>query len=119
LFLFVLFGDFLGHFLVIFLECFRDLSLGDLVGDVCMNPLWFFPFDSPPKSVSKGARFWGFRCSRVRGGLGGISSNPLDLASFGGQNLGYGVPMRCSYYPQSLAQIRGAVREIGSWIWRS
>jgi hypothetical protein len=76
-----------------------------------------FPFDSPPKSVSKGARFWDFRCSRVSEVLGGISSIPLDLASFGGQNLGYGVPMRCSYYPQSLAQIRGAIREIGSWIW--
>jgi hypothetical protein len=25
--------------------------------------------------------------------------------------------MRCSYYPQSLAQIRGAIREIGSGIW--
>jgi hypothetical protein len=78
-----------------------------------------FPFDSPPKSVSKGARFWGFRCSRVRGVLGGISSIPDDLKSFGGPNLGYGVPMRCSYYPQSLAQIHGAIREIGSWIWGS
>jgi hypothetical protein len=78
-----------------------------------------FPFDSPPKSVSKGARFWGFRCSRVRGVLGGISSISLNLASFGGPNLGYGVPMRCSYYPQSLEQIRGAIREIGSWIWGS
>jgi hypothetical protein len=28
----------------------------------------------------------------VRGVLGGISSIPLDLASFGGQNVGYGVP---------------------------
>jgi hypothetical protein len=54
--------------------------------------------------VSKGAQFWGFRCSRVRGVLGGISSIPLDLASFGGQNLGYGVPMRCSYYPQILRE---------------
>jgi hypothetical protein len=27
--------------------------------------------------------------------------------------------MRCSYYPQSLVQIRGANREIRSWIWRS
>jgi hypothetical protein len=27
------------------------------------------------------------------------------------------VPMRCSYYPQSLVQNRGAIREIGSWIW--
>jgi hypothetical protein len=75
-----------------------------------------FPFDSPPKSVSKGALFWGFQCSRVRGVLGGISSIPLVLASFGGPNVGYGVPMRCSYYPQSIAQIRGAIREIGSWI---
>jgi hypothetical protein len=89
------------------------------VGDVCINPLWFFPFKSPPKSVSKGARFWGFRCSRVRGVLGEISSIPLDLASFGGQKLGYVLPMRCSYYPQSLVRIRGAIREIGSWIWGS
>jgi hypothetical protein len=66
--------------------------------------------------VSKGARFWGFWCSRVRGVLGGISSIPFDLASSGGQNLGYGLPMRCSYYPQSLAQIRGAIQEIRSWI---
>jgi hypothetical protein len=69
--------------------------------------------------MSKGVRFWGFQCSRVRGVLSEISSIPLDLACFGGQNLGYGVPMRCSYYPQSLAQIRGAIREIGSWIWGS
>jgi hypothetical protein len=27
--------------------------------------------DSPPKSVSKVARFWGFPGSRVRGALGG------------------------------------------------
>jgi hypothetical protein len=78
-----------------------------------------FLFDSLPKSVSKGARFWGFRCSRVRGAFGGISSISFDLASFGGHKLGYGLPVRCSYYPQSLAQIRGAIREIGSWIWGS
>jgi hypothetical protein len=69
--------------------------------------------------VSKGARFWGFWYSRVREVLGGISSIPLDLASFGEQKLGNGLPMRCSYYPQSLAQIRGAILEIGSWIWGS
>jgi hypothetical protein len=78
-----------------------------------------FPFDYPPKSVSKGARFWGFLSSRVRGVLGGISSIPLDLASFGGHKLVYELPMRCSYYPQSPAQIRGAIREIGGWIWGS
>jgi hypothetical protein len=104
---------------VIFLERFRGLSLWDLVGDVCMNPLWSFPFDSPLKSVSKGARFWGFRCSRVREVLSRISSIPLDLASFGGQNLGYGVAMRCFYYPQSLVKFRGAIRVIGSSIWGS
>jgi hypothetical protein len=75
--------------------------------------------DSPPKSGSQWARFWGFRCSRVRGVLGGISSIPLDLASFGGQNRGCGLLMRCSYYPQRLVQVRGAIREIEVWIWRS
>jgi hypothetical protein len=62
----------------------------------------YFHFDSPPKSVSKGARFWGFLGSSVRGVLGGISSIPLDLESFSGPKLGYGVPMRCSYYPKVL-----------------
>jgi hypothetical protein len=76
-------------------------------------------FDSPPKSMCKAAQFWGFRRSMVRGVLGGISLILLDLASFGGPNLSYGVPMRCSYYPQSLAQICGVIREIESWIWGS
>jgi hypothetical protein len=26
---------------VVFLVCFEDLALGDLVGDVCVNPSWF------------------------------------------------------------------------------
>jgi hypothetical protein len=51
--------------------------------------------------------------------FGEISSITLDLASFGGSKLGYGVPGRCSYYPQSLVQICGANREIGNWIWGS
>jgi hypothetical protein len=50
-------------------------------------------FDSPTKSVSKGARFWGFPCSRVRGVFGRISSIPLDWTSFGGIKLGYGLLM--------------------------
>jgi hypothetical protein len=29
-------------FLGDFFECFRDLSLGDFVEDVCINPLWLF-----------------------------------------------------------------------------
>jgi hypothetical protein len=41
---------------------------------------------------------------------------PLDLEGFGGPNRGYGVPMRCSYYPQSLVRIHGMNWEIGSWI---
>jgi hypothetical protein len=77
-----------------------------------------FPL-TPPKSVSKGARFWGFLDSRVRGVLSGISSIRLVLASFGGPNLVYGVLMRYSYYPQSLVQNRGAIQEIESWIWGS
>jgi hypothetical protein len=116
-----------SFFLVIFGALSWRFSWGDF-GTFLLGIWWrmyawtlcgSFPFDSPPKSVSKGARFWDFRCSRVRGLLGGISSIPLDLASFGGQNLGYGLPMRCSYHPQSLAQICGAIWEIGSWIWGS
>jgi hypothetical protein len=76
-------------------------------------------FDSPPKSVSYGARFWGFLCSRVRGVLGGISSIPLDLTSFGGIKHGYGLLMRCSYYPRSPVQICGAIREIKALNWGS
>jgi hypothetical protein len=58
-----------------------------------------------------------FLGSRVRGVFGGTSSIPLILACFGGPNLGYGMPIRCSYYPQSLVQNRGVIQEIESWIW--
>jgi hypothetical protein len=75
--------------------------------------------DSPPKSVSKGGRFWGIPSSRVRGVRGGISSIPPFWTSIGGIKLGYGLLMRCSYYPQSLVQVHGAIREIEVWIWGS
>jgi hypothetical protein len=93
----VLGGDFWSPLLVISLGCFRDLALGDLMGEICGNPSWFFGLSSPPKSVSKGARFWVFPSSRVRGVLGGISSIPPFWTSFGGINLGYGLLMRCPY----------------------
>jgi hypothetical protein len=38
----VLCGDFRSHLLVISLGCFRDLSLGDLMGEICGDPSWFF-----------------------------------------------------------------------------
>jgi hypothetical protein len=38
----VLGGDFRSSHLVVFLGCFRDLALGDLVGEICANPSWFF-----------------------------------------------------------------------------
>jgi hypothetical protein len=79
-----LFGVFQSLFLAIFLESFRGFSLGDLLGDICMNLRGSFPFDSPPKSVRKGARFWGFCCSRVPSVLDGNPSIPLDSMSFGG-----------------------------------
>jgi hypothetical protein len=52
--------------------------------------------DSPPKSVSKGARFCGFFSSWVGSALGGISLIPPFWTSFGGIKLGYGLLMRCS-----------------------
>jgi hypothetical protein len=57
--------------------------------------------DSPRKSVSKGARFWGFPSSKVRGVLGGIS--PAGTGLTGGAHRSdrcwsvdsrFGVPMR-------------------------
>jgi hypothetical protein len=116
LFFLVIFGAFSWQFSW---SDFETFLFGILWGMYAWTLRGSFAFDSPRKSVSKGARFWGFRCSRVRCVLCGISSIPLDLASYGGQNLGYGVPMRCSYYPQSFAQIHGAIQEIGSWIWGS
>jgi hypothetical protein len=38
----VLGGDFRSLLLVISLGCFWNLSLGDLMGDICGNPSWFF-----------------------------------------------------------------------------
>jgi hypothetical protein len=38
----VLGGDFPSPLLVVFLGCFRDLALGDLMGGICGNPSWFF-----------------------------------------------------------------------------
>jgi hypothetical protein len=38
----VLSGDFRGPFLVVFSVSFRDLVLGDLMGEIRVNPSWFF-----------------------------------------------------------------------------
>jgi hypothetical protein len=38
----VLGGDFQSPLLVVFLGCFRDLALGDLMGEICGNLSWFF-----------------------------------------------------------------------------
>jgi hypothetical protein len=38
----VLGGDFQSPLLVVFSVCFWDLALGDLMGEICVNPLWLF-----------------------------------------------------------------------------
>jgi hypothetical protein len=38
----VLCDDFRSPFRVFCLGCFRDLALGDLMGEICGNPSWFF-----------------------------------------------------------------------------
>jgi hypothetical protein len=38
----VLGGDFRSPLLVVFLVCFRDVALGDLMGGIRVNPSWFF-----------------------------------------------------------------------------
>jgi hypothetical protein len=42
LFLVVLGGDFRSPLLVVFSVCFRDLTLGDLMGGINVNLSWFF-----------------------------------------------------------------------------
>jgi hypothetical protein len=42
LFLVVLGGGFRSPIFMILLVCFRDLALGDLMGEICGNPSWFF-----------------------------------------------------------------------------
>jgi hypothetical protein len=78
---------------------FRTLLLGIWWGNSCEPFVVLLPLIPLPNPWVKGLDFWSFRCSRVRGVLGGISSIPLDLTSFGGQNHGYGLLMRCSYHP--------------------
>jgi hypothetical protein len=56
----VLGGDFWSPLLVVFSLCFRDLALGDFMGEIRVNLRGSFAFDFPPKFVSSGARFWGF-----------------------------------------------------------
>jgi hypothetical protein len=38
----VLGGDFRSPLLVVFLVFFQDLAHGDLMGEICGNPSWFF-----------------------------------------------------------------------------
>jgi hypothetical protein len=38
----VLGGDFRSPLLVIFVGYFRDLALGDFMGEICGKPSWFF-----------------------------------------------------------------------------
>jgi hypothetical protein len=42
LFPIVLGGDFRSPLLVVFSVCFRDLALGDLMGEIVVNPSCFF-----------------------------------------------------------------------------
>jgi hypothetical protein len=59
-------------FLVIFGAFYWRFSWRDFEA-IFLGICWgSFPFDSPPKSVRKGARFWGFRCPRVGFFLAGI-----------------------------------------------
>jgi hypothetical protein len=60
-----------------------------------------FPCDSPPKSVNKGARFWGFPRFRGSGVHGENPSIPLNSTSFGGPNRSYGIPPKSCANPWS------------------
>jgi hypothetical protein len=114
----VLGGDFRSPLLVFFLACFRDLSLGDLMGEICGTIHGSLGCDSPPKSVSKGADFGVFRVLGLEVFLAGFLRFPLFGQVLVGLNLAMDSSLG-SYYPQSLVQVRGAIREIELWIWGS
>jgi hypothetical protein len=61
----VLGGDFRSPLLVISLRCFRDLSLGDLMGEICGNPSWFFGLCFP--SQIRGPSWLDFEVLQVLG----------------------------------------------------
>jgi hypothetical protein len=60
LFPFVLFGDFRSPFLAIFLERFRGRFLEDFLGDVCINPSWFFSLSFSSQIREKRGSILGF-----------------------------------------------------------
>jgi hypothetical protein len=61
-----------------------------------MNFLWFFSLSSPSQICGKRCSIWGFFRFRESGVISGNPSIPLDLASFGGPNHRYAMPMRYS-----------------------
>jgi hypothetical protein len=71
-----------------------------------------------PNPWVKGLDFGVFRVL----GLEVFSAGFLRFLLFGqvlvGLNLA-GLLLRCSYYPQSLVQVCGAIQEIEVWIWGS
>jgi hypothetical protein len=67
----VLGGDFWSPLLLVFLVCFRDLALGDLMGDICVNPLWFFCLCFPSQIRELRGSILELRSSRVRGVIEG------------------------------------------------
>jgi hypothetical protein len=77
----------------------------------------YFPCDSPPKSVNKGARFWGFLRFRESGVLGGNHSIPLDSLSFGGQNRSYGCPRGTPSIPKVLCESVERIGRSGFGFW--
>jgi hypothetical protein len=77
LFPFVLFGDFRSPIWWISWSVFGTFLLGIWWGMYVWTLRGSFPCDSPPKSVRKGARIWGFRCSRLEEFLVGFLRFPL------------------------------------------
>jgi hypothetical protein len=95
---------------------FKTFSWGFGGGCMCEPFVVLFSLIPLPNPWVKELDFGVFGVLGLEEFLAGFLRFLLIWQVFGGHKLGYGLPMRCSYYPQSLAQIRGAIREIGSWI---
>jgi hypothetical protein len=106
----------LGGFLGVFSGPY---SWGFDVGNLCEPFVVLLPLIPLPNPWVKGFDFGVFGVLGLEEFLAEFLGFLLIWQVLVGHKLGYGLPMRCSYYPQSLAQVRGAIREIKVWIWGS
>jgi hypothetical protein len=95
---------------------FEAVLLGICWGVYAWTIRGSFPFDSPPKSVRKGAQFWVF----VVLGFGVFLAEILRFLLIQRVLVDHNLAMECPWGVPTVPKVLfGSVERIGSWIWRS